>query len=174
MTSPVLSAAKERTTSLLLQWMTPTPTDGIAGPASVYYPGVMEQVAANRGDIHHVDGYAQSPAANRIAGLVAQERAVDIGHGVDITAGQGTWHACLVAHCRQLAHFRGPSVVEFGHRSASRCDWPRPAVTVRHQPSLTSNVGSHACPEACPDARPDEGRKERICRGSSPRPTLMP
>lgn len=119
------------TATLLLLWNTPTPTDTIHGRAAYYDPGLMEQVAVNRGYIAHATGYPAFLADNNLAGMVALERAADVGRTVWIRR-----HAYLVADCRAQSHFPGPFVLEVDATTAARWVWPIDNITVSFEPPV--------------------------------------
>jgi len=63
----------------LASWLTATPEQEIAGTIKYYDPGLMAQVAANRGIIPHKNLYFDWLKANNLDGAISGMRYGDIG-----------------------------------------------------------------------------------------------
>lgn len=122
-------------TTTIPPWDLPTEAAAITGSVTRYDPGLMEIVAVNRGIITDVSQYDAWLAANRYSGMIALERAGDLGRDVWIGG-----ERYFVADCRAKHHYPGGHVAEVGYKTAKRWlavgEWPR-EVVVRFAPDMS-------------------------------------
>ncbi len=138
-------------TGTMATWMAPTAESVLDGWATFYGPGVMEEVAINRLLISRVDDYPAFLEAQGLAGLVALNRAGDLGRRVWL---QQAFHAVegpfLVVDCARALDYPqridDSRIVEIDWPTARRwaMDSPIP-VRVFFYPS-TPSLGTRSDP----------------------------